>query len=248
MEHIKLQVTIIHAPRPDRVELTKKQLQQMLADADYEWRNRIRIVSDTEKIGYLRNTWRAVLVTDPVEYTHHMIMHDDLEVSQHFLETVERLLAVFPDQPYNFFPPPRAFFRDRYAAGDSWAKTGNGVWAPCYAWPTTMWREFWRWKQAYLRPDATGYSEDMLYSAFFRAKKYKAVVPLPGLVQHVGVESVIGNAFTLGTGLVRETQCWIGRDVDPRLVQWRTDHKVREEGWKPLHEFKDWFLEGAISE
>lgn len=154
------------------------------------------------------HAWRAV---EP-EATHHLVVQDDIEPSEGFLQRVRDGIQLFPDSAIAFYcnwnSVNGAAVRLAAAAGATWAEETGAEYFPTLAMVLPS-----RHIDAYLEfaaPFACLWrDDDELMREFLASQDIGAVLSVPSLVEHRQLPSLAGNA----SHGIRRAACFSARTV-----------------------------------
>ena len=164
--------------------------------------------------GVNNNFIRAITINDGSDYR--ISLHEDMELCDHFEESVACIVEAFPDRVLLFYTPANSRIevlqrKGLYACGT------DVVWPPIFGIPKKIADEYIEWYQ----PEyAYRGGEDHNFELFLRERGYKAVQTLVSLGQHKGYAfSSVGNPATI-KGRARYSHSYI-KDRDIRAIDWK---------------------------
>jgi hypothetical protein len=185
------------------------------------------IVCDPDPNG-ARNPWRTYrecLYRTPRDATHRLVLQDDAIVCDHFLEAMQLVLEVRPDNMLALFVPGshRIAALEMLQACDRDEcffpfPFGSGSWIPVVAlvWPSNVIPEFLEWADTKY-PVVKRRADDAIVGQFARERQKVVLATVPSLVDHPDdVPSLIGNRINERS---RQAVCMV--DGDARERGWR---------------------------
>ena len=199
---IKLSVAIMAVPsRSDEVNRIVKKLGV-----------RVPVFYDTDKKGPWFNAQRA-WGSVRSGASHHLVLQDDIVLCGNFMNTVEHLCSLRPNDILNLFSMRKDSF-EAQAAGTSWIRTDYGVWGQAIVMPVPFIPKMLRWSRTNLKEEFP--YDDSRITMWMESIKRSAYVPSPNIVDHIDGESTLGHK----TPLPRKSRYFIGEDVDGMSVDW----------------------------
>ena len=182
MGDIKLSVAVVHVPNvdPDRDALVRRLVRQF---------PRVQVVRDLDRAGCWPTSLRAVRSIAPGS-THHMVVHDHA-----LIPNADALMKVIEAKPESWISPycPRKEMR---TISGSWARI-QGTWGTASIAPVQLWDEYRRWVTAWTMQAQTDH-DDRRVVAWMKATGRGAWIPIPNVVTHTGVKSLLGHSRTNG--------------------------------------------------
>ncbi|MAH46562.1 hypothetical protein CMI37_12095 [Candidatus Pacearchaeota archaeon] len=202
MDSVKLSVAVCHTPgiaseRDDLVKRLRRQYPELT------------IVHDYDREGSWPSTLKASRAITPGA-THHMIMHDHAYIPDGAPEALIRAIEARPDDvlaPYT----PRNFVHKVVGA---WCRM-NGVWGTAVVAPVQLWDEFRSWALNWTM-SAPSTSADRRIGVWLIGTGRDAIVPIPSLVTHTGVKSLLGHPRTTP----RRAAILFGDRPEPAWSEW----------------------------
>lgn len=158
----------------------------------------LSVVVDPEPTGIPSVLRTALAAWSAIESgaTHHLILQDDMLLSDTFFERAQRAMELMPDAALSLFAVwdsrNGAAMRFGALAGARWVAAVN-EYTPCPA--LILPREVAAGFVAYARPQLYTWPDDILMYRFLRAEKVRCFVSVPNLAEHDDPPSLSGNAF-----------------------------------------------------
>lgn len=194
-----------------------------------------RPVADPKPDAALKSPWRTyrACLLAPGDASHRLIVQDDVEVCDHFLEAVERAVEARPDDAIVLYvsAAPLSILRsmkDACARDEPFAVVPDRSWIPAVAvvWPTGMLRRIVEFADAQPWPESF-VADDEILGRCRDALFLPVVATVPSLVEHPDVvASVVSKRRNLA-GIDRSRVAWCFVDGDPRAIDWSTGSRER---------------------
>jgi len=178
MVDIRLSVAVMHVPGADpERNLLVRRLRNQFA--------RVEVVRDLDRSGCWPTSLRAAKAIAPGA-THHMVLQDHATVPD--VGALHRAIEAAPEDwicPY----VPR---KELVEVEGNWAHS-QGVWGTANVAPVQLWDEYRRWVTEWTMQAKTDH-DDRRMSAWLMATGRTARIPVPNLVDHTGVKSLLGHS------------------------------------------------------
>ncbi|MDQ2668628.1 MAG: hypothetical protein M3Z05_21920 [Gemmatimonadota bacterium] len=203
---------------PSRAEHVAQLVAQLEAERQFhrdEFPLPVEVFTDTDKLGCWGNARLAWARGAALGFDAHLVIQDDVVLSQDFLGGVAFLHAMKPTFPMSFF---------RLAGVDA-ARRENRHWvfvtrflmAQALLMPKDVAQGFVPWADSYAGSptgDYWAHSCDGRQRDYFRALKLRVYQPVPSLVDHRAIKSTLGNPSG------RLAKWFIGVNESWRTVDW----------------------------
>lgn len=165
--------------------------------------------------------------------SHAVFLQDDLRVCPNFGLATRAMLHAVPDQIislYNGHPGTKEVARE----GGRWCTTADGLVGQGYILPTTLLREFLRWRRDALNPRAVEHiTEDTLIDVWAVATGRKVWHPVPTTIDHdLEINSTYGND---GHPYRKPAVTWNDGDI----CDWTDSDLTSAAFWSPHHGYDD---------
>lgn len=134
-----------------------------------------------------KRCWTHALTTDS---THHLLLQDDVEVCDGFVEGLPQIVAGFPDDVISLFAMPRKGFSGMDCR---WGEA-EGTWGCAVVMPKALIWEFLQWEQENIKPEFK--HDDSRVSLWCCNTKRTVKVPFPNPVNHLDMKSTMGNRWS----------------------------------------------------
>lgn len=148
--------------------------------------------------------------------THILVIQDDVEVCENFIENVTKIIEVFPNRILTFFNPTYSQYKGfNYYVVD----TGTRMFGQAICMPVDLAKQCFNWCDDTL-PEMLKIDDDLNIKRFAEANKIKIIGTVVPLVQHLVNEfpSVMNNHFAV---------FWKSRLYDrslPNKIDWTTNN------------------------
>jgi len=184
MDSVKLSVAVCHTPgiaseRDDLVKRLRRQYPELT------------IVHDYDREGCWPTSLKATRAIYP-RATHHMVVHDHA-----YIPNPDALMRVIEAKPESWISPycPRKEMRTTKGL---WAKI-QGTWGTASIAPVQLWDEYRQWVTTWTMQAKTDH-DDRRVVAWMKATGRGAWIPIPNVVTHTGVKSLLGHSRARGRG------------------------------------------------
>ncbi|NWJ46441.1 MAG: hypothetical protein HXX08_11230 [Chloroflexi bacterium] len=160
------------------------------------------VVDDYPGGWYPRQGLRAANAFNP-NATHHLVIEDDIELTPRFLDTALKILEALESNnlevvlTFMSFAPVTATLQEQ---GHRWIyrDTMSGFWATIL--PIELWQAVYDWGISTLeftpgRPRPMFETLITFYHHFVIKKPCRVYIPIPNLVQHLELESLLGHKY-----------------------------------------------------
>lgn len=178
MDKINLSVAVVHVPNvdPARDSLVRRLRKQF---------PELTVVRDLDRAGCWPTSLKATREISRGA-THHMVVHDHA-----YIPNVDALMDVVRAKPESWISPycPR---KDIQTIPGSWARI-QGTWGTASIAPVQLWDEYRRWVTAWTMQAKTDH-DDRRVVAWMKATGRGAWIPIPNVVTHTGVKSLLGHS------------------------------------------------------
>ena len=173
------------------------------------------IVVDTNRNGSWFGTKEAWKLCSK-EYTHFLVIEEDVLVCKDFYETITNAVSAVPDQLISFFNLRSDKRLNEWAVkNDShWATLSAGTTGQAVLMPREMVYQFLLWESKYINPKIP--YEDTRLWAFMKKFSYKTFVTVPNVCEH-------GGALTSALGFNNKGKVsydFIGENVSGKDIDW----------------------------
>jgi hypothetical protein len=115
--------------------------------------------------------------------THILILQDDILPCEDFVQTVERIIELLPNECVTFFSNSDRIL-EAQKKGINWVTLKTFLMAQAYVMPTAMMTDFLNWTEAHVKPEIYFDDDRMAMYFFYHNKKVWATAP--SLVEHIG--------------------------------------------------------------
>jgi hypothetical protein len=177
----------------------------------------IELLVDHEKLGCWGNARRAWLSGVARGSDAHLVIQDDVVLSQDFLSGAAYLHSLAPAHPMTFFRSSRVDIAFR--ANTNWILVSRFLMAQALLMPRDVLTDFVPWCDAYDGTEQAArwnHSCDGRQRDYFLSRKIKTLAPVPSLVDHGPLKSTLGNPSG------RFARCFIGPDRSWQEINWES--------------------------
>lgn len=161
--------------------------------SSYEIPN-LNTISDDNRDGCwptVRRAWENGARSDA---THHLVLTDDLKLAEGFWDALNTVVSMFPESPISLFSVKK-LAPTIVEIGLHWCISW-GVTGAANVLPVSMIDPFLEWNDDNIRDDCP--HDDVRLTAFITAQGIGALTPLPCLVDHGSLPSVLPNSPVSG--------------------------------------------------
>ena len=203
---------VTHAPWSAARRALLLQLRQRLGPVGAP--HSFAVIEDTQRQGCwptVRATWISGAMTTA---THVLAMQDDIHPCPAFIPALEILIGMRPDVPLALWTTrPQIEQIDGAWMACPGGSSGGGV-----VLPRAMAEDFIRWNDRYLpgRSDVH-LLDDSRLGWYIMARGLTTYYPVPGLMNHYGVKSLLGHNTK---SHLMQPRRFIGLDGDPLAIDW----------------------------
>ena len=141
------------------------------------------------------------ILNDKCDTRWKVILHDDVDVPEQFVDVISHVLHYAPESQVSFYNPTNKAYRKAHEEGFNVLSTYANYWTQCLAFPTSKVEHFTNWVNEKVTHHGY-YSEDGLLWRYNTRTKRKVYVIIPSIIQHLGYrESTFGNPPQCGKNL-----------------------------------------------
>lgn len=167
-----------------------------LADALCRWHTSVALDPRPDGPPTTLRTALAAWAAIRPDATHHLVLQDDVELCQDFVERIESAALEHPDTPLAFYANwdswNGAATRAAALSGARWVPAVPGEWIPTLALLLPR-RDVEALLSAGLPDEAKPEPDDVFLARDLNARGRQVLISVPHLVEHAGQPSLIGN-------------------------------------------------------
>tara|TARA_R100000988_G_C4006326_1_gene172891 strand:+ start:3442 stop:4140 length:699 start_codon:yes stop_codon:yes gene_type:complete len=189
---IRLSIALMHTPafigRRHHVEyminkISVRTIQQEVED--------FKIFADWYQKGVWYNARQCWMWGLSTKCTHHLVIQDDVELCEQFIQTVKKCIETYPEHPLGLYAN-RKICEEAKNQDIRWCQIPDGTWGQAIVLPQSMIAKFLKWEKNHILPNFKW--DDSRLAMFLVDQKIPAMCPMPSLVNHAGADSsIVGN-------------------------------------------------------
>ena len=212
---MKLSIAIVHAPFSSWRRANVISIKRALNMRDHPEHSLI-IESDPGRSrsawAVAAQAWRKCLVSSSGA-SHHLVMQDDVELCNNFLNGVERVVQAMPQEAISLYGNRKDFDVAKLEVRH-WIGYKDPCWGVAVILPAEVTRDWLAWNNKYIKPEYP--HDDVRLAAFLLFNDKRMWCPAPSLVEHLGAgKSLLSHK----TPIVNRARWYIG-SADPTAIDW----------------------------
>jgi mRNA-degrading endonuclease YafQ of YafQ-DinJ toxin-antitoxin module len=179
---------------------------------------RVKVVTDADHSLY--GSWKKTIQSHTKKDTHILILQDDILPCADFIQAVEHIIKLLPNEPITFFSNIDKV-EEAVKSGISWVKLKTWFMAQAYVLPIALAEDMYSWIEENIKPDV--YMDDNRMATYMFYNRRYVYATAPSLVEHMGWNSSTLNGYVPGYQYernLRMAKAFIGIGSSALNIDW----------------------------